>query len=119
MLRAAMSRHGGLIDTNRMAARVGAREAAVVAALRVLEAEGTVSLHTEKGQLWGNVPSHSPALPPTCDEIASGKQAHSDQPDGASVRQTRHTLVRILQETRAYREYYLSAPPEAIVAVAE
>lgn len=61
MVKVALRARGGQIETLRMAARIGACEATVLAALRGLEARGVIALRHADGGLWACAPAEQPA----------------------------------------------------------
>jgi single-stranded-DNA-specific exonuclease len=115
MLRLALREHGGHIDTLRMAARVGARQAAVVAALRGLEALDKVSLRHEAGQLRAYLSQEAPPEP----ELSAGGSAEGEAEyltnRQSAKEQARSALLYLLRETRAYRRAYRTLPLAALL----
>ena len=115
MLRVALRDRGGRLDTLRMAARLGARQGAVVVALRGLEAAGKVSLRVEDGSLRAYLPQEVPvaaeALP---DEMGKGEAEESARKQLAE-QQARNALLHLLRETRAYRQAYATLPLGALL----
>jgi single-stranded-DNA-specific exonuclease len=99
MLQVALRQHAGRIDTVRMAARVAARPAAIVAALRLLEAEGVITLaYAADGSLLAR-----PAQGGNGAEPARRLEA-------------RRVLEALLAETAAFRRAYRTEPPAALLA---
>ena len=115
MLRVALRSHGGKLDTLRMAARLGARQGAVIAALRGLEAVGKVSLRVEDGSLRAYLPQEAPvaaeALPDEMDEDEADRSARKQ----LAEQQARDALLHLLRETRAYRQAYATLPLGALL----
>ncbi len=96
MLQVALRDRGGLLDTARMASRVGQREAAVLAALRALEADGHLRLARDADGAWRAEPG-------------------AGAPGSAERRRRALLLVEeVLAETAAYRRAYATMPPAAL-----
>ncbi|HUS81456.1 MAG TPA: DHHA1 domain-containing protein, partial [Armatimonadota bacterium] len=97
MLQVALRDHGGRIDVPRMASRVGQRDAAILAALRALEADGHVRLSVDAEGSWNAAP-------------APGAGSSPD------ARRAAICLVEeVLTETAAFRRAYASMPVSALV----
>jgi single-stranded-DNA-specific exonuclease len=112
MLRVALRAHGGLVDPLRMAARIGAREEAIIAALRGLEAAGKVVLRREAEGLRAYPPEAAP--PPEEAEEPENPEEQAERLRQAEE-QARHALGYLLRETRAYRQAYASQPVAALI----
>jgi len=112
MLRVALNQHDGYLDTLRMASRIGARQAAVVAALRGLEALDKVSLRYENGRLRAYWPSEAPPAPETLSEEGDETQVRKQ----LAQEQAREALLYLLRETRSYRRAYKTLPLAALLA---
>jgi len=110
MLRVALRAHEGWVDAVRMSARIGARRATVVAALRWLEALGKVVLRYERAGLRAYEPCR---LPP---ELEVAGNQHDDEEGQRATRQAQaQQVVRsLLEETRAYRRAYAEEPLSAL-----
>jgi len=102
MLRVAMRDHDGYIDLPRMAARLGARERAIEAALRLLQAMGRIVLQRKEDAWWVSEPEQT-SLSPT------------SQAERRPSEQIRKTLNYLLGETLAYRQAYATQPIEALL----
>jgi len=98
MLQVALRDHAGRIDAPRMAARVASRPEAIVAALRLLEAEGVIALSYTDAVL------HARPL--------------QGQGGAAPARriEARRVLEAVLDETAAFRRAYATEPPAALLA---
>ena len=115
MLRVALRAHGGQADTMRMAARIGARQAAVVAALRWLEAQAKIVLRYEADGIRAYLRADAPPerewpeeeLESDAERAACGQRA--EQQAAAAV-------IYLLRETRAYRRAYATEPVEVLLA---
>ena len=113
MVRVALRAQEGTLDTVRMAAHIGTREEIILTALRGVEAAGTITLRLE-----GNVLR-------ACS--GQGRLRQAKEPEGASdsspdcpietpdLASLRQALIYLLRETRAYRQGYLTLPPEALL----
>ncbi|MHB1356067.1 MAG: single-stranded-DNA-specific exonuclease RecJ [Anaerolineae bacterium] len=115
MVRASLSdvrRNGGL-DLERMAARIGARAEAVIAALRGLEASGAFSLQEEDGQLRavGCDQSQQTGTENQPEDVSDG-----DADQQQALEQARQALLYQLRETRAYRAAYREVDVRALLA---
>ncbi|MHB0856435.1 MAG: single-stranded-DNA-specific exonuclease RecJ [Anaerolineae bacterium] len=115
MLRVALRDHGGRVDVLRMASRVAARQASVVAALRGLEAARRIVLRYESDGLHAYLPR----------EAADRSDEAGDDPEtpeqraarlAEAERQARAALAFQLRETYAYRRAYPTLPAEALLA---
>ncbi|MCE5258404.1 MAG: single-stranded-DNA-specific exonuclease RecJ [Chloroflexi bacterium] len=113
MVRAALedNKRQGVLDIERMAARLGARTEAVVAALRGLEASRVFDLVEENASLRAQA---------IADNIPYGAEENSDeQPDTVFLKraseQARDALLYQLRETRAYRSAYREMSAQALV----
>ena len=113
MLRVALRAHGGRIKAMRMAARIGARRAAVVAGLRWMEAQGKIALRYQPEGLWAYSCSDAPPEPAWPEE-ATETERTARQPQ--AERQAADALVYLLRETRAYRRAYTTESVEALLA---
>ncbi|MFO7918232.1 MAG: hypothetical protein R6V13_09140, partial [Anaerolineae bacterium] len=112
MLRVALRAHGGEIDLLRMAARIGTRETAVMAALQVLEALGRVRLAREEDNLRA-MPKDSGTKPT---RVTDEQATHSAE---ALLQQAHETLDYLLGEIRAYRRAYQTRPVAELFPLAE
>ncbi|MHB1294551.1 MAG: single-stranded-DNA-specific exonuclease RecJ [Anaerolineae bacterium] len=114
MLRVALRDHGGRLDLLRMASRVAARQAAVLAALRGLEVAGRIVLRYEADGLHAYPPPLTPSLAdamldePEVEEQRVARMAEA-------VHQARAALDYQLRETYAYRRAYATLPVEALL----
>jgi len=117
MVRVALRVHGGIIDVGRMAARVAAREEAVVAALRGLELGGSVELRREDGVLRAYAPGQAPREeePDTPDALADESAEEREARLAAARVQVRHALDYLLRETEAFRRAYVTLTVEALL----
>ncbi|NLG27204.1 MAG: single-stranded-DNA-specific exonuclease RecJ [Chloroflexi bacterium] len=111
MVRVAIDERDGVLDITRMASRLAGREAAIVAALRGLEAAGSVLLEQDVVGLKALV------------VMRDADQRESQRPaDGLSAEQrvaadqARSALVHVLSETAAYRRFYATASVAEIFA---
>lgn len=116
MLRVALRAHGGEIDVRRMAARVAAREEAVMAALRGLELSGAVALRREGKLLRGYppgqaAPEEEPDGAEACDELAQDREEWTR----VAREQVRRALAYLLRETEAFRRAYNTLAVEALL----
>ena len=114
MLRVALRAHGGVLDVSRMAARVAARDEAIMAALRALELGGAVELRREDGLLRG----YAPGLAPEEDEPEKNlpeSPAEREARLDAARDQVRHALAYLLCETEAFRRAYRTLAVEALL----
>ena len=105
MVRVSLSAHGGYLDTGRMAARLGARQSAVIAALQGLQAAGKINLERDGSGLVARAPT---------DSVAGGcnrkvEAAAMDPEQRVAVESARAALAFLLAETAAYRRFYVSA----------
>jgi len=121
MVRVSLRAHTGRVDLQRMAARLGARQAAVLAVLRGLEAAGKITLaYTADGLTVSLLQTQAPPPDPTArgeDEDAwASAQA---EPAGGALQQARAALIYLLGETGAYRRFYALEPLEAIFYLGE
>ena len=105
MLRVALRDHEGWIDSLRMASRVGARQAAIVAALRGFEAQGKIALVVEDGRLraYGNERGPGEHMEDT-EEPGPGADT------GARRKQAAAALAHLLGETSAYHLAFSTMP---------
>ena len=105
-MRVALRSEDGVLDILRLAARVGAREEAVWAALRLLEANGSIRLSASEGQIVAER------------EVDQGQLAGSAaSPEQASALETvRKELVSALRETHAYRRAYMTLSVDELFA---
>ncbi|NLD43413.1 MAG: hypothetical protein GX657_07960 [Chloroflexi bacterium] len=96
MLQVTLRDRAGHLDVPRMASRVGQREAAILAALRALEADGHLRLTRGVGGAWRAEPG-------------AGRTSSAE-------RRRRALLVveEVLAETAAYRQAYATMPPAAL-----
>ncbi|NLD71392.1 MAG: hypothetical protein GX649_01595, partial [Chloroflexi bacterium] len=101
MLQVALREHGGRIDAPRMAARVAARPSAIVAALRLLEAQGVVALEYAPD---GALRARSAARPP---------EASTER---YRLQEAHRVLDATLRETVAYRKAYATEPAAVLLA---
>ncbi len=115
MLRVAMRAHGGQADTMRMAARIGARQAAVVAALRWLEAKGKIVLRYEADGLRAYLREDAPPEPEWPEDELESDVEHAAGGQRAE-QQAANAVIYLLRETRAYRRAYATEPVEALLA---
>lgn len=116
MLRVAVNTQGGRLDVLRMAARVGVRRAAIVAALRGLEAAGKIVLRYEhdglRACLRACLPDESPPEPQAEeDQLTEGERAVQRK---QALLQARSALAYLLRETSAYRRMYADLPIQAL-----
>ena len=113
MLRVALRDRAGHIDAARMAAHIGARPAAIIAALRGLEAAGKVLLRYEDDGLRGYLPREAP---PTLVEEGNGEteEERLARSERAELH-ARQALGYLLRETRAYRQAYATQPVGALL----
>jgi hypothetical protein len=96
MVRVARRDHGGKLDTLRMAARIGASQTAVVAALRGLEAAGVLALQREQeGLVVREAPPQAGA-------------------EAGALAQAQQSLGYLWREMRAYRAAYPTQPLAAL-----
>lgn len=116
MLRVALRAHGGRIDVMRMAARVAAREEAVMAALRGLELSGAVVLVREGKELRGYLPGEEPPDAGR-DAAAEGEESPEEREERLRTarEQVRRALVHLLRETDAFRRAYATLTVEALL----
>ena len=112
MLRVALRSHDGRLDVLRMAARIGARRAAIVAALRGLEAAGKIGLRHDTDGLRAYLPHESPPEP-EAEKDRELEGEHAAQMERA-LQQARDALAYLLRETRAYRQTYADLPVQAL-----
>ena len=113
MLRVALRDHAGHIDAARMAAHIGARPAAVIVALRGLEAAGRVLLRYEADGLRGYLPKEaSPTLAQEGDGETEEERSARSERAGLHARQA---LGYLLREMRAYRQAYATQPVGALL----
>jgi len=117
MLRVALRRHEGWLDTRRMAARIGARQAAVIAALRGLEAAGKVVLAHEGQGLRAYLPDRAPA-PAEREDEPNPEDREPDMTAAQRLAQARAALAYQLRETRAFRKVYAEQSLDMLVASA-
>jgi len=116
MLRVALRAHGGVVDVERMAARVAARDEAVMAALHGLELSGSVVLRRENGVLRAYLPGQAPP-----EEELNGAEAEDEAPEEREARlrsayeQVQHALTYLLCETEAFRRAYSTLTVEALL----
>ena len=113
MLRVALRRYGGRLDTLRMASRLGVRQATVVTALCGLEASGRIRLE-----------QHDDGLVAHLLEDAHAEEPSRGGDDGASscvggeaengLSQARAALAHLVRETLAYRRAYVTQPLGAL-----
>jgi len=96
----------GRIDPLRMAARIGAREAAIIVALRGLEAAGRVALRAEADGLRAVAPREAPyeSVQANHEGVESEEERAARQE--AARQQARQALLYLLSETAAYRRAY-------------
>ena len=104
MVRVALRSHDGWIDSRRMAAHLGASQAAVVAALHVLRASGKIAMRHESGTWRAHLPQ----------DVADGERKPSSR-QGRSLDQARQALAYALREMRAYRQAYATQTVEALL----
>jgi len=114
MLRVALRAHGGQIDAMRMAARVGARRAAVVAALRWLEAKGKIALGYETDGLHAYFHQDAPPEPEWPGEALESDAQWAVRKQRAQE-QAASSLIYLLRESRAYRRAYATEPVAALL----
>ncbi len=110
MLRVALRAHEGWIDPVRMSARIGARRAAVVAALRWLEALGKVVLRYERGGLRAYEPNRAPPEMELVNNHPDGEEGNRANRQS----QAQQVVRSLLQETEAYRRAYAEQPLSAL-----
>ncbi|MFH1084534.1 MAG: single-stranded-DNA-specific exonuclease RecJ [Chloroflexota bacterium] len=101
MVRAAIRQHGGRLDPERMAARLGLTAGTVLLALRLLAARGHCILNEAGGALRAAEPAESTTPRP--------------QPTDPSAARLEASLARLLREIHAYREAYRTLPVEALL----
>jgi single-stranded-DNA-specific exonuclease len=114
MVRASLAdkQRNGRLDIERMAARVGARAEAVIAALRGLEASGVFSLQEEGGQLRavGREQFQQNSTEDQPEDVSDG-----DLDQQQAIEQARQALLYQLRETRAYRAAYREVDVRALL----
>lgn len=116
MLRVALRAHKGVIDLRRMAARVAAREEAVMAALRGLELNGVVVLRREGGVLRAYLPGEAPDEDDLDTDVMVAESEEERKERLATARQqVRHALVYLLRETDAFRRAWAELTVEALL----
>jgi len=103
MVRAAVRDHAGRLDPERMAARLGARSATVLAILRGIEQAGSIVLQSDGAGLravraTGGLPG------------GAGHQRQAGARHEESVRPPRDVLAHLLAETAAYRRAFRERP---------
>ncbi|MFP3896155.1 MAG: single-stranded-DNA-specific exonuclease RecJ [Anaerolineales bacterium] len=107
MLRVALRAHGGEIDLLRMAARIGTRETAIMAALQMLEALGRIRLTRKENTLK--------ATPKTSSGTKAARANHEKVTHSTEASEQAHeTLGYLLGEIRAYRRAYQTRPVEEL-----
>ncbi|OGO04724.1 MAG: single-stranded-DNA-specific exonuclease RecJ [Chloroflexi bacterium RBG_13_56_8] len=116
MLRVALRDHDGWIDALRMAGRIGARRASVIAALRGLEARGKIALRYEEQGLRAYLPSETPEDIEMCENGVSAPPEDTAECRNRAEEQARAALSYLLRETQAYRQAYATQPVEALLS---
>jgi len=103
----------GRLETERMAARLGTRAEAVMAALRGLEANQVISLYESDDSLWSVETCRPPRQDMVFDEVLpDNKQARQQ-----AAEQAKSALLYQLREARAYRQAYQVIDPRALLAI--
>jgi len=115
MLRVALRAHGGRIDATRMAARIGARQATVVAGLRWLESQGKIVLRYDARGLWACLPQGTAPEPEWPEEELETDAERAARQQRAQ-QQAASAVAYLLRETRAYRDAYSTEPVEALLS---
>ncbi|MEA3406927.1 MAG: single-stranded-DNA-specific exonuclease RecJ [Chloroflexota bacterium] len=112
MLRVALRAHGGEIDLSRMAARIGTRETAIMAALQGLEASGSIRLVRKGATLRAITPEKD------LDRNGGAKKEETER-RAESLHQARESLGYLLAEIEAYRRAYRTRPVEELFPATE
>jgi len=105
----------GALHTERMAARLGTRAEATVAALRGLEASQVIRLTLSGGTLQAACPGTLPGDEETLTEPDAGDIEQRHQ----VVEQAKAALLYQLREARAYRQAYQVVSPIALFTLEE
>ncbi|NLG27512.1 MAG: hypothetical protein GX557_06350, partial [Chloroflexi bacterium] len=111
MVRVALDERDGVLDIERMASRLAARRAAIVAALRGLEAAGSIVLEQNAAGLKTLVATRD-ADQRDPQRLADGLSAEQR----LAADQARSALVHVLSETEAYRRFYATASVDEVFA---
>lgn len=106
MLHVALREREGRIEPLRMAARIGAREAAIIVALRGLEAAGRIALRADADGLRAAPPREISYETSAANNEGVESEEERAARQEAARQQARQALLYLLGETAAYRRAY-------------
>jgi hypothetical protein len=108
MARAALERHGGRPELDRMASRLGLPQAAILLTLEYLQALAQLRVSHDDQGLRVEQPDRATESADSQPSDAQDQDTHAGT--------LREPLARALAETRAYRQAWIVLPPEALLA---